>query len=58
MTELHVALMLSALSLAFIVAALVGRRRGDAHRDVRLVLGCGAACGGLTLAVLSFWMSA
>jgi hypothetical protein len=58
MTELHFALLLSALSLVFLVAGWLGRRSGDAPRDVRLMLGSGAAFGGLTLLLLSLWNTA
>lgn len=33
----------------FLVAAFIGRRAGDAARDVRLLMGTGAGFGGLAL---------
>ena len=47
--------MLLAVSLAtiFIAAGLLGRRRGDDRRDVRLMLGTGAGFGGAVLLALA-----
>jgi hypothetical protein len=49
---------LAALSLAatFLLAGLLGRRRGDSARDLRLMLGTGAAFGGIA-AALAAWGS-
>lgn len=53
MTEWHFALMALSLAAAFLVAGIVGRRGGDDARDVRLMLGSGAALGGLALVLFS-----
>lgn len=58
MNELHVAMLASALAVAFLVAAAIGRRAGDAPRDLRLMLGTGVACGGAALLLLSIWKAA
>jgi hypothetical protein len=52
-TEWHFALLASTLATSFVVAGLLGRRGGDARRDVRLMLACGAACGALALFLFS-----
>lgn len=54
MTQMHWALLVSALCVALIAAAVFARRGGDAPRDVRLLLGAGAALGGTALLLLSF----
>lgn len=55
MSEPHFALLLSTLAVAFLVAAVAGRRAGDAPRDVRLVLASGAGFGGIALVLLALW---
>lgn len=54
MTQMHWALLVSALCVALIAAAVFARRGGDASRDVRLLLAAGAALGGTALLLLSF----
>ncbi len=58
MSEPDFAVLLSGLAVAFFVAAAVGKRGGDAPRDVRLLLASGAAFGGIALILLSIWKSA
>ena len=41
------------LALACAVAGIAGRRGANARRDVRLMLGTGAALGGLALLLLA-----
>lgn len=53
MDDLHFALLPGSLALACVAAALVGRRRGEAPRDLRLLLAAGATLGGLSLLILS-----
>ncbi len=58
MSEPDFAVLLSALAVAFFVAAVVGKRGGDTPRDVRLLLASGAAFGGIALVLLSLWKAA
>lgn len=53
MGEMQMALLASVLAVAFLAAAFIGRRAGDSAPDVRLLLGTGAALGGLALVLLS-----
>lgn len=50
---MHWALLASTLSLAFIAAAVLGRRGGDAPGAVRRLLAGGAAAGGIALLLIS-----
>ena len=47
----------AALGAICLVAALLGRLGGNEKRDVRLMMGSGAALGGLALLFLSFQLS-
>jgi hypothetical protein len=50
MTETDLAILLATMALTFLLAAWLGRRSGDAPRDVRLMTGMGgvlAAFAGL-----------
>lgn len=53
MTQMHWALLVSSLSLAFIAAAVLGRRGGDAPGAVRRLLAGGAVAGGIALLLIS-----
>jgi hypothetical protein len=53
MTQEHVSVLLCVLGCTYLATAWIGRRTGDAGRDVRLALGTGSlllACGGWMLA--------
>ena len=53
MTQQDISLLLAVLGGTYLAVAWIGRRTGDAGRDIWLALGTGSAlltCGGLLLA--------
>jgi hypothetical protein len=53
LADLNLLLLCSTLAVVFIAAAFAGKRTGSARRALRLLLGTGAALGGLTLLLRS-----
>lgn len=53
MTQMHWALLVSALSVALVAMAVLGARGAEASRAVRRVLAGAAALGGIALFLLS-----
>jgi hypothetical protein len=53
LADLNLLLLCSTLAVVFIATAFAGKRAGSARRALRLLLGTGAALGGLTLLLRS-----
>lgn len=53
MPELEVALLVSALTLAFLAVVIRGRRGGGRRRELRRALGAGAVSAGAALLLVS-----
>lgn len=53
MADWHLGLMALSVAGALVAAGLLGRRGGHEARDTRLMLGLGAALGGVALVLFS-----
>jgi hypothetical protein len=53
MNQQDFAIMAAALGAACLLAAALGRRLGNERRDTRLMMGSGAALGGVALVLFS-----